>query len=187
MWTKHLLTKHLLTKHLLTKKLSTKKYLAKIHNICFSEKRASTKIHNMCFFEKGSSVKIHKICFSENRSDEISTKCARHVGQRKIAGFCIHIVLQGSGAREIRAFPTTKMSCFDKTSGFFQRARFSVNHILCASTFFRVYETREHTFLSATKNVHKIPKCGHVVLGRRKFVGFCEKCILQGSAFHEIW
>ena len=141
----------------------------------------------MCFSENRSVAKIHKMCFSENRSGEISEKCARTVDQRKIVGFCVHIILQGSTSREIRTCPTTKMSCFGKMSEFFRRPRFSVKHILCASAFFRVYEMREHTFLSDTKNVHKIPKCGHVVVGRRKFVGFCEKCILQGSAFHEIW
>ena len=145
------------------------------------------KFTKCVFSENRSSAKIHKMCFSENRSDEISEKCARPAGQRKIVGFCVHIILQGSTSREIRICPTTKMSCFDKMSEFFRRPRFSAKHILCASAFFRVYKMCVHTFLSDTKNVHKIPKCGPGVIGRRKFVGFCEKCILQGSAFHEIW
>ena len=41
-------------------------------------------------------------------------------------------------------------------------------------------------FCPTQKNLHKIPKCVHGTPGRRKFVGFCVDCILQGSAFREI-
>ena len=174
-------------KKMLTKKNVNKKYLAKMYNMRFSENRSSVKIHNMCFSENRSSVKIHNMCFSENRLGEISEKCARTAHQRKIVGFCVHIILQGSVSREIRTCPTTKMSCFDKMSEFFWRPHFSAKHILCTSAFFRGYAMCVRTFLPDTKNLRKILKCGHVVIGRRKFVGFCEKCILQGSAFHEIW
>ncbi len=143
---------------------------------------------SICVFLKiGHRPKSTKCVFSENQSDEISEKCARPAGQRKIVGFCVHIILQGSTSREIQACPTTKMLCFDKMSEFFRMTHFSAKHILCASAFFRVYEMWEYIFLPDTKNVHKIPKCEPVGIGRRKFVGFCEKYILQGSAFHEIW
>ena len=133
--------------------------------MCFSENRSSTKIHKRCFSENRSSTKIRKMCFSENRSDEISEKCARTVGQRKIVGFCVHIITQGSASREIRTYPTTKMSCFDKMSVFFWRPHFSAKHILCTSAFFRGYEICVHIFLPDTKNLRKILKCVHVVGG----------------------
>ena len=164
------------------KYLSIKKYLSTKKNIC-QQKKLLKKIwpkFAKCFFPKtvidqnsqnmffpkiGRMTKIHKMCFSENRPDEVSEKCARPAGQRKIVGFCVHSILQGVSSREIRICPTTKMSCFDKMSEFFRRHHFSAKHILCASAFFRVYEMWEHTFLPDTKNVHKIPKCEHEVIG----------------------
>ena len=43
-----------------------------------------------------------------------------------------------------------------------------------------------HIFCRTQKNLHKIPKCVHVTSDQEKIVGFCVKCILQGSTFCEI-
>ena len=133
--------------------------MVKIHNMCFFRKAVIDQHSQNMFFPKiGRMTKVHKMCFSENRSDEISEKCARPDGQRKIVGFCIHIILQGSASREIRICPPTKISCFDKMSEFFRRTHFSAKHVLYTSAVFRVYERCVFPFFVGHKKFAQNPE-----------------------------